>query len=422
MVRICRTLGCLVGLSPALVPAMSKISVEGAQVGQRVLEITIDDSILTPDLSKLKIEGYEIEEAVFVDESPFELHPLYHDLTAPGHGKAVEFLSTPGLLVLDLPAAMVPHAGHIFGDTALGGFLRKVVKVEGPPLPGQIGQKWTLATVEADLADAIRSGEFTFSTRLDLNQAFPDMDRTEEVLGYLPDGSAQYVDAEYGLRDAQVLFQPLVSGRLRVAAGKVEDFSVSVQGDCEVAAEARGEFHGRGEFQYEDELPERAPRIVPLGHGLFLRVRSRPGLRMEAVAAGEGFSAQADFRVRNSLRSEIVYSGGQWRPLAENKMAHAAKAVQELWGQGSLRLSLKPRMEFLLAGMQGPAITFEPYARFTSSDDAKSWIWKSEDSRPADAVRNAGKDAMLLSHGNKELSLGTHITMEARTTFTGPPW
>lgn len=419
MVGKCRTWVFLAGFLPALAPAMSRIHVEGAQVGQRVLEITIDDSILTPDLSKLTIEGYEIEEAVFIDQAPFELNPQYFDLTAPGVGKVVEFLPTPGVLVLDLPARHIPHAGHVFGDTALGGFLRKVVKVDGAPLPGQIGQRWTLTTVEADLGEAIRTGELSFSTRLDMNQAFPDMDRAEEVLGYLPDGSAHYVDAEYGLREAQVLFQPLVAGRLRVAAGKVEDFSVSVQGDCEVAAEARGVFHGRGEFQYEDELPERAPRILPLGHGLFLRVRSRPFLRMEAEAAGAGFSAQADFRVRNSLRSEIVYSGGQWRPLAENRMTHANKAVQELWGQGSLKLSLKPRMEFMLAGMQGPAITFEPYARFTSSDDAKSWIWKSEGVRQP-AGGNPLKDAALLSHGNKEVSLGSHITMEARTTFTGP--
>lgn len=420
MVGLRRTLGLWVAFLPVLSPAMSKIHVEGAQVGQRVLEITIDDSILTPDLSKLKIEGYEIEEAVFVDQTPFEFNPLYLDLTAPGNGKVVEFLPTPGILVIDLPAAFIPNAGHIFGDTAFGGLLRKVIKVESAPQPGQFGQRWTLATVEAGLTEAILSGELNFSTRLDLNQAFGDIDRAEEVLGYLPDGSSQYVDAEYALREALVLFQPLVAGRLRVAGGKVEDFAVTVQGDCEVTAEARGVFHGRGEFQYEDELPARAPRILPLGQGLFLRVQNRPFLRMEAEIAGEGFAAQADFRVRNSIRSEIAYSRGQWRPLAENKMTHASKAVQELWGQGSLKLSIKPRMEFLLAGMHGPAISFNPYARFTSTADAKSWIWKSEEARLAGAGRNTFKDAMLLSHGNKELSLGTDIFMEARTTFSGP--
>ena len=30
--------------------------------------ITIDDSIQAPDLSKIRVEGYEIENAVFVEE------------------------------------------------------------------------------------------------------------------------------------------------------------------------------------------------------------------------------------------------------------------------------------------------------------------------------------------------------------------
>src|SRR5688500_14721119 len=132
MGRTFRILGLLMGGLPALALALPKIHVERAQVGQRVLEITIDDSIMTPDLSKLKIEGYEIEDAVFVDEKSdgLVLNPRYLDLTIPGSGKTLEYLPTPGILVLDLPAGMIPHAGHIIGDTAFGGVLRKVVKVE----------------------------------------------------------------------------------------------------------------------------------------------------------------------------------------------------------------------------------------------------------------------------------------------------
>ena len=306
-----------------------------------------------------------------------------------------------------------------------------MVKVEGGSEPGMFGRKWTLTTVEADLGDAVLSGDLTFTTRVDLNQALPDMGRTDEVMGYLPDGSANYAEAEYYLRGAQILFQPQVTGRIRIMGGKVEEFSFQVNGDCEVMADARGAFHGRGEFEYEDELPARPPLVMPLGNGLFLKAQSRPSLRMEANVVGEGFSAQAEFRVRNSLRGELAYSRGQWRPMAENRMTHSSNSVKEMWGEGQLKLSIKPRMDFLLAGVQGPAFTFEPYARFASAQDQKPWAIRSgggfqglDPAAVAGAamadLRGSLRETGPLSQGNKELSLGANIFMETRTTFTGP--
>lgn len=415
---------------PATILALGKIQVENAVVGERTLIITVDDSILTPDLGKLQIEGYEIEQAVFVDEKPafpLVMNPAFVDLTAPGRGRILDYLPTSGLMVLEWPADLQPQVGTVIGDTAFGGILRRVTQIEGQPEPGAVGKRWTLTTVEAGLSDAVLSGEFSFSTRIDLNQALPDMGRTEDVLGYLKDGTPTYAEAEYFLRGARILFQPMVTGRLRVAAGKVEEFSFLVSGESEVMADARASIHGRGEFEYEDDLPARPPIIIPLGNGLFVKVGSRPTFRMESEAAGEGFSAQAEFQVRNSLRAEIAYKSGQWRPLAENKMSHSSKAVKELWGEGTLKLSIKPRIDFLLAGVQGPAFTFEPYARFQSSQDARPNA-RVEGADPAaiagaapEAPRNYFREAGLMSLGNKELSIGTNIFMEARTTFTGPP-
>lgn len=412
MGRTCRLLCFLLSGIPALATALGKIEVEKAMVGQRTLVITVDDSIFTPDLAKLQVEGYEIENAVFLnekEEDPLVLNPNFMDMTAPGNGRVLDFLPTPGLLVVDWPADFLPSVGTVLGDTAFGGLLRKVIKVEGQPQPGVIGRKWTLTTVEADLTDAIRSGDLAFNTRLDLNHAIPDMNRMDEVIGYLPDGTANHTEAEYRLREAQVLFQPMVMGRIRVANGKVEEFSIKVQGECEVMADARGAFFGRGEFEYEDELPSRAPQVLSLGSGLFLKVRNRPVFRMEANAAGEGFSARADFRIRNSIRGELAYAKGQWRPMAENRLTLSSQAVHELMGEGELKLSIKPRVDFLLAGVHGPAFTFEPYARFSSTQDAYSR-----------GFRTAAQGAGLLGNGNKELRLGADILMESRTTFTGP--
>ena len=111
MVAISRILSFLMGGLPAAALALGKIQVENAAVGQKTLIITVDDSILTPDLAKLKIEGYEIEQAVFIDEksdAPIQLSPHFIDMTAPGNGRILDFLPTPGLLVLDWPPSISP--------------------------------------------------------------------------------------------------------------------------------------------------------------------------------------------------------------------------------------------------------------------------------------------------------------------------
>jgi formylglycine-generating enzyme required for sulfatase activity len=155
--------------------------------------------------------------------------------------------------------------------------------------------------------------------------------------------------------------------------------------------------------------------VMPLGNGLFLKARSRPYFRMEGDALGEGFGAEAAFSVRNDMRSELSYSRGQWRPMAENKMTHASRAVKDLWGEGTLKMSIKPRVDFLMGGVHGPAFTFEPFARFASGADPSGLAVAPY------APRNPYRDSLVPASGNRELSLGTQIFMETRTTFTGPP-
>ena len=55
--------------------------------------------------------------------------------------------------------------------------------------------------------------------------------------------------------------------------------------------------------------------LVPLGSGLFLRMQNRPFLRVETQLLGETFTAQADFRIRNSIKGDLGYrtaNGDRW--------------------------------------------------------------------------------------------------------------
>ncbi len=441
--------------------ALGALQVENAAVGQHTLVITVDDSIQAPDLAKIRVEGYEIENAAFVEEmgsTPTQFAPNYLDLTLPGNGKVVDYVATPGTLVLDLPEGSVPVIGTVIADTSFGGILRKIVDADGQPQPGLIGRRWILKTVDADLPDAVQDCDIAFKTRMDLNQALTDLTQSQDVIGTTADGAAAYAQMGIGMSGAQVLFQPTVTGRIRVRAGNVELFQFRVAGDCDVMASVKTSVSGAGDFDYEEELPGKAPSLVPLGSGLFLRVQNRPFLHVETHSRGETFSAQGNFHIRNSIKGELGFTDGQWRPLAENKMTWADKALRELAGDGQVKMSVKPRVEMLLDGVQGPVFTFEPFVRFSASPSPSPgapWAqgamsagsafannfpalpWQAAANGPLASsnasvtqgglgwqprsvpANNANSDSTA-SAGNKELSLGANIFMETRTNFTGP--
>lgn len=424
----------LVGLSSGAL-ALGTMQVENAVVGQRTIILTLEDSIQAPDLSKIRVEGYEIENAVFIEEmgpSPTRFAPNYMDMTLAGAGKVVEYVPAPGTMVIELPQGSVPAVGALIADTAFGGLLRKVTEVNGQSQPGVSGRRWTLATTEADFPEAVMDCDIAFKTRMDMNQALGDYRQSAEVLGTLADGSPIYGHLDIALTGAQVLFQPVVSGRIQVRNGKVELFRIQTTGDCEVMANMRTLLSGVGDFSYEEELPGKAPMLVPLGSGLFLRMRNRPSLRVDIESKGETMTAHADFSVRNSIKGELGFSAGQWRPLAENKMTWANKALLELRGNGQVKLSIKPRMEMLLEGVQGPVFTFDSYARFNTAPSqapslggppgaSPSHSW-AQGIAPGGAGATSLGESLAYGAANKELSLGANIFMETRTNFTGPAY
>src|SRR5207245_1494238 len=136
-----------------------------------------------------------------------------------------------------------------------------------------------------------------------------------------------------------------------------------------------------------------------------------PSFRIESTSESDALTARADFRIRNSIKGELGFSLGQWRPLAENKMSYESKNVQELYGQGQIKMAIKPRLDILFDGVLGPAFTFEPYARFTSTLGSAG---AGDINR---SINPATKDVTVMGMGNKELSLGSNIFMETRTNF-----
>lgn len=414
--------------------ALSQLQVENAAVGQRVLILTVDDSIQTPDLSKLRVDGYEIENALFVEESDSatRLAPNYLDMTDPAHGRILEFAPTPGSLMVEFPIGFTPQAGMVLGDTSFGGLLRKVVEVDPQYQSGPTGRIWHLRTLEAGLPDAVQGCDISFRTRMDFNLALADLAQSQDLQGSMGapdpvtgDPAPATGRLDISLKGAQILFQPAVTGRIRIRAGNVDIFNVKVDGDYEVMAQLQASVNGAGDYEFEEELPGKAPQILPLGSGLFVRMQQRPFLRVESHSQDDVFSAQAEFRIRNSIRGELGFTDGQWRPLAQNKMTWSNKSLSPAGGNGDIKLMLKPRVEMLLEGANGPVFTFGPYAHVVASRSGTAASWPQPDPVAAESTAAALSLRRDLVLGpavpfTREISLGSDIHMESRTTFLGP--
>jgi formylglycine-generating enzyme required for sulfatase activity len=368
-----------------------------------------------------------VEEA----DSATHLAPNYLDMTDPGHGRILEFAPGPGSLLVEFPLGFTPQAGLVLGDTAFGGLLRKVIEVDPQYQAGPTGRIWHLRTLEAGLPDAVLDCDLGFRTRMDFNLALADLAQSQDVQGTLGapdpvtgDSAPASGHMDIGLKGAQILFQPMVTGRIRVRDGNVEAFDVQVEGDCEVMAQMQASVTGAGDFEFEEELPGKAPQILPLGSGLFVRMQQRPSLRLESHSQDDFFSAQADFRIRNALKGELGYGDGQWRPLAKNKMTWTNNSLSPAVGNGELKLMLKPRVEMLLEGANGPVFTFAPYARLVSARGAFVPGWTRPDPAAPEsiAVWAARREIVPGAAGisNREITLGSDIHMESRTTFLGP--
>lgn len=388
--------------------ALSQLQVESGSVGDKYIVLTVDDSIQAPNLSNLQVEGYTVENAVFVedqDPAPTVFGANYYNLNLAKSGKVVDFIPSLGLLTLNLPESVSPQIGTLFSDTSFNGILRKVISIESQSAVGLANKRWVFKTVQADLPEAVQDCDLSFNTRVDLTQSLPDYFKEKEMV---PDGFDSLNNADrlaINLKSSQILFQPTVTGRLRIHGGKVEIFQFVVTGNCEVSAKLAGSMSGAGPLHFEQELGAKMPFVIPLGEGLFVKMQCRPFLKIEANAKENGFSAQGGYRIQNYLKGELSYANGQWRPLAENKMTISEKLFGDIQGEGEMKISLSPRVEMLFQGVQGPQLIFEPFARFSSTVD--SGVTKTSlDSTNAIA--------------NKQLSLGSDIYMDMRSNFFGP--
>ncbi len=128
--------------------------------GQKVLGITLHDSIETPDLSQISVEGYEVENAVFVQDNdpllPVLLNEYVIDVTAFPDFQVVDFQPELQTLIVRSPVGHTWMPGQIVCDTSYQGISQKIVQVE-ETFSDYSTIIWRLKTVPATLLEMVNN-------------------------------------------------------------------------------------------------------------------------------------------------------------------------------------------------------------------------------------------------------------------------
>jgi hypothetical protein len=234
--------------------------------------MTFSDSIQTPSLEGIRVQGYAVEHALFIEESDTLIFvPGYKDLTLPGSARIQAIDTVSGQIHLVTPPGWIPTLGMILADTSHGGLLLRVKAFSGQP-QGVTYRDWLVSTEPARLSEALMEGSISFTGHMDWGATFPEKRWVEGISEEGINEGATGEEVDVRVSQVRMDFRPEVSGKIVAKEGKITLAQIKIQGRAVLQGEIEafaGEL-GQYNFSYERLHPEKIR--IPLGHGLTLDV------------------------------------------------------------------------------------------------------------------------------------------------------
>ncbi|MFC1585664.1 SUMF1/EgtB/PvdO family nonheme iron enzyme, partial [Fibrobacterota bacterium] len=350
------------------------VSIEQISPGQRILSISLHDSIETLDLSQVSVDGYEIENVVLVEENDAELPTVLReraiDITSLPEFRVIEFSPERGLLIIESPSEYTWEVGKIICDTAYQGLSRKIIEVEN--YENRIGTTlWRLRTAPASLLELVAQCDISFTSRPSLSFSLPDTQWTETNLDRTGDSShsgLRDLNVRISLRDLKLRSVPTIQGRLRISQGIVEINTFQIKGPYELSAILEAQVDRPGTLTITRKVPFHVSHCVPLGSGLFIRISHNADLDIELESQGEFFRTAMEINTSEELHSDLVFQNGRWTSMASSLTINPAvhdpeESLYDYSSAGRAMFSLVPRMELLWAGETGLDVQMVSFSR-----------------------------------------------------------
>ncbi len=296
-------------LCASALSANEHMTIDQIMPGHKLLGITLHDSVEVPDLSQVSVEGYEIENAVFVQENDVNLPTLFSDkvidLASHPEIRIVLFQPEHNLLVVESPSGFIWEAEKIICDTSFHGLAQKIIQVE--ELESFFGSAlWRLSTVPASLLEMVVQCDISFISQPNLTFSLPDSQWTEIIKGRgFETSEIGPVEANLQVAMNNVFFniRPLIKGRLRISQGAIESSSFQINGPYEVRARLHAQISKPGVFVYSGHIPFAISHSIPLGSGFSIQITHSAGLEISLESRDESFQTAIEINMNEELHS-----------------------------------------------------------------------------------------------------------------------
>jgi hypothetical protein len=358
--------------SATLLSGNEFLTVDQIIPGQNVLGITLHDSIPTPDLSQIYVEGYEVENAVFVQENDPNLPTLIReyvvDFAALPDFQVINFQPELNTVTVQSPLGHDWVPGHIICDTSFHGLSQKVLQVEDAVANyGTI--VWRLKTIPVPIQEVVTQCDVSFISQPNLSFTLPDSQWVENVIGMhlnMPGNEMLQTELGIALNNFHINVKPQIRGRLRIYQGVIEIQQFQINGPCEIHAQVHLMNTHPGKFSFSGVLPITASHPIPLGAGLFVRLSYGAEISLNLESQNEFFQTDLQLNLRGDLHSELAYQNGTWQSLSSwIDLVHYPNPETEQGLNaafpGNAEFAIVPKFEMRWTGGSGLAVKMKTF-------------------------------------------------------------
>ncbi|MBF0433023.1 MAG: SUMF1/EgtB/PvdO family nonheme iron enzyme [Fibrobacteria bacterium] len=338
-------------------------------LGGKIIDITLTDSLRSEDLSRVSVDGYNIENAVFVQENdpalPFQLKENVVALYLSPELKLIQVIPQKQVYIIESPSSYIWEPGTIITDTSYNGWSRKIIHAEEyKRFPGST--YWSLTTTPVSLVELIEQCDISFTSQPNLVFSMPDSSWAEPVLGMAADmyGMQKQVATtlSVSLSKVNIKIRPVINGRLRIIGGQVQSNSFQVNGPYDLFAQIRVDVPVKGTFNYKKSLPFAVSHCIPLGPGFLVTVTHSAEFTIKMDVSTDGFHTVSQLNMSNDLNASLNYKDGLWQQsqasivdLVPPAQTFTADSMS-FSGSGVAHFTVTPQVLMLWGGETGASV------------------------------------------------------------------
>ncbi len=339
------------------------------QMGDTKLGLSTQDTLNADDLSRIVVEGYDIENAVVVNQPDPHL-PLvpassFHNLPEDPRVQIINFDPQTLMLVVECPSSYIWKTGDILSDTSYGGWVKKINTAQriGHSISGA---RWQMHMTRAALTECIRQGDISFIAK-------PNLTITPNDSQWIIHNQSSHMGI--AIQKTKININPVIQGRLRIQDGEIVTNTFQISGRFDIFAYITVNIPEPSKFNLEQQLPVFISHHVPLGTGLFINITHTATIALDLESLKDNFVSTVTINNSDLLKASFTYAQGSWYPLAslsDNGQAVLADpniniGIKQSSGMG--RISIQPQITLKWCNDNGLRISQSSYFKLFQIDN-----------------------------------------------------